>query len=116
MFRSGGGFRFVAIGYAGAKGSVNNPNASHIRATGPLPKGKYRLVERTHDRFKAPAFFLSPHPDNEMFGRAGFWIHGDNIKGDRSASTGCIVLGWHDRSFVKRLIARDGGFATLEVI
>ncbi len=41
---------------------------------------------------------LIPYDSNEMFGRDKFRIHGDNRKGDRSASEGCIVMGPNIRS------------------
>jgi hypothetical protein len=35
---------------------------------------------------------LSQANTNQMFNRDGFLIHGDNSRGGRSASDGCIVL------------------------
>jgi hypothetical protein len=35
---------------------------------------------------------LTPSGGQDMFGRDGFLIHGDNAKHDKSASEGCIVL------------------------
>ena len=36
-----------------------------------------------------------------MFGRDNFQIHGDNGKGDKSASKGCIILNQSDRAGLK---------------
>ena len=36
---------------------------------------------------------LDPDPVNQMFGRAGFRIHGDNGAANRTASDGCIIAG-----------------------
>lgn len=35
---------------------------------------------------------LDPDSSNNMFGRDAFRIHGDNSRGDQSASQGCIIL------------------------
>jgi len=35
---------------------------------------------------------LTPDPANEMYGRGGFLIHGDNGRGNQSSSEGCIIL------------------------
>jgi len=45
---------------------------------------------------------LSPHPDNEMFGRGSFRIHGDSIKNPGTASHGCIIA---PRSVREKIIA-----------
>lgn len=102
MFRSGDRFRAFALCYAGAPGFVNDPSAEHLRSKGPLPRGFYRIVEADHPRFASPALKLYPLPETEMYGRSGFWIHGDNHLGNRSASSGCIICNWHDRGFIKR--------------
>lgn len=36
--------------------------------------------------------FLEPFQSNDMMGRSGFFIHGDNRYGNRTASHGCIIL------------------------
>jgi len=35
---------------------------------------------------------LNPLPGNQMFGRGGFLIHGDNRSHNQSASEGCMVF------------------------
>ncbi|WP_442789675.1 tlde1 domain-containing protein [Novosphingobium sp. SL115] len=105
LWRRGDSFRFVATGYAGAPGFVNDPDADHLRQRGPIPRGQYWIRERKHSRFQSPAFFLDPFEENEMHGRSGFWIHGDNARLNRSGSTGCIVIGWHDRAWIGRQIS-----------
>jgi hypothetical protein len=54
---------------------------------------------------------LTPDPGNDMHGRSGFYIHGDNGKGDRSASEGCIIL---PRAVRERI--HDSGDTRLHVI
>ena len=100
---------FTARGYAGSADGRNNPTAQNIVDIGPLPQGRYsfgQIFECTqvlandgicgdcHGTGKhkhGPSVIrLVPDPNNEMFGRAGFLIHGDNATG--TASEGCIVL------------------------
>lgn len=61
---------------------------------GPLPKGKYTITGQpfTHPHTGKYSIRLQPSPDNKMFGRAGFLIHGDSAKHPGSASNGCIIL------------------------
>jgi hypothetical protein len=58
-----------------------------------------------------PSLPLDPSPGNDMHGRSGFYIHGDNNRGDNSASTGCIILG---KAIRKRI--GNSGDNTLHVI
>ena len=108
VFGSGDSARLVALCYAGAPGFVNDPSADHLRSKGPLPKGRYKIVEHEHPRFARPALRLDPEPENEMHGRSGFWIHGDNKKRNRTASSGCIVTTYHERVLIARRIASTG--------
>lgn len=103
----------IALGYAGKKGRCrNNPDCQAEKSKGPLPRGRYSIIEQAHARFAKPAFALLPHDGNEMHGRSAFWIHGDNATGD--ASTGCIVLDRGERSEVKNYIGE--GYQTLHVV
>jgi hypothetical protein len=83
----------IATGYSGAGDGKNNPAMQEVRNIGPLPKGIYSigaprdLQGGPHGPFVLP---LTPNPKNEMFGRAGFLIHGDNST--HTASEGCIIL------------------------
>lgn len=109
MLGSGQGARVIAIGYAGAPACINDPHEDHIRQCGPLPKGRYLVAERFHSRFASPAFELYPCVGTELHGRSGFWIHGDNRAGNRSASSGCIVLDRTARLEIKKCIAAARG-------
>lgn len=106
LHRDGASTRLVATGYAGAPACLNDPSKDHIRQCGPLPKGSYRLRVLEHPRFAAPAIFCEPEKGNQMFGRSGFYIHGDNRHGNRTASTGCIILSRLVRSQVADAIKR----------
>ena len=92
---------FRAVGYAGRGAGRNNPAMDMMRNVGPLPAGVYSVsLPYSHPRKGPMCFRLTPDASNEMFGRSGFLIHGDNAQGD--ASEGCIILG----RAVRELIAR----------
>ncbi len=88
----------IGKGYAGGDcgenpGGVNNPAMQQVQNVGPLPQGVYTIeVPAHHPKLGPCAMPLIPHPGNAMFGRSGFFIHGDNDAADKSASEGCIVL------------------------
>lgn len=83
----------LGAGYAGHPPYVNSPDAEALVARGPIPRGRYRVVGPfNHLRLGPCVFYLEPDPNNTMFGRSGFFIHGDNEYGNRTASHGCIVL------------------------
>ncbi|KFJ12528.1 RHS repeat-associated core domain protein [Delftia acidovorans] len=78
-------------GYAGAGQGRNNPDMQDVLNTGPLPRGNYTIGEAFRHRTAGIATRrLTPAPENDMQGRAGFLIHGDNATG--TASEGCIVM------------------------
>ena len=82
---------FEARGYSGRAIGRNNPDAQHIKNTGPIPRGQFLVTGPTsHGHAGKLVFRLWPTLRNEMFGRSGFLIHGDNPEGD--ASKGCIIL------------------------
>jgi type VI secretion system (T6SS) effector TldE1-like protein len=83
----------VATGYAGMPPlGKNNPAMQNVRDIGPLPQGLYTIGDNRDDpkmgHFVMP---LRPDPANRMFGRAGFYIHGDSAAHPGAASEGCIV-------------------------
>jgi hypothetical protein len=72
---------------------------------GPLPQGQYTIGsqrdnETTAGIVLAGSMRLTPDSRNDMFGRAGFLMHGDNRAHDLSASEGCIVLSRPERDDV----------------
>jgi hypothetical protein len=67
---------------------------------GPAPEGKYTVENSCSG--KGERCNLKPSSSNEMFGRTHIQIHGDNGKGDQSASHGCIILNKADRANIKR--------------
>jgi len=86
----------VGAGYAGGNcgahpEGVNNPAMQCVKDVGPLPRGLYTKGEAIdHSQLGAFAIKLIPDPSNEMFGRGGFFWHGDT-KQPECASDGCIV-------------------------
>jgi hypothetical protein len=83
----------LAQGYSGSPDAKNDPAKQTIHQHGPIPMGIYTIsapeFTETHGPYVLP---LTPDPANEMFGRAGFLIHGDSIKDPGTASEGCIIL------------------------
>ena len=85
----------IGVGYSGHGPGVNNPALESIPDEGPIPEGLYEIghpVNTTsHGPFVMP---LTPDSSNEMHGRSGFLIHGDEVShpGEELASLGCIVL------------------------
>lgn len=85
----------VATGYSGngplSAGYRNNPDAQHVVAKGPIPRGRWRMTEmRLKGGTVGPyAIFLAP-VGHDALGRSLFRIHGDNRQND--ASHGCIIL------------------------
>ena len=69
----------------------NNPDMCNVPNIGPLPPGDYTMgTPVEHSRLGAFAIPLTPDPANEMYGRRGFYFHGDTeVPGN--ASDGCIV-------------------------
>jgi RHS repeat-associated protein len=94
---SNGNSTDVGSGYAGHGEGVNNPAMQDVQHTGPLPQGTYAIAPQqdntTGSGTTLPGSMrLTPDPANEMHGRGGFLIHGDNSRADRSASEGCIIM------------------------
>ena len=81
----------VAVGYSGFGEGRNNPDLQAEPNVGPLPVGKY-TIGAPHDTPTHGPYVLrlEPDPENDMLGRAGFLIHGDNATS--TASHGCIIL------------------------
>lgn len=107
-----GDFTWVARGYSGRDRWTNDPRSDGLAGSGPLPRGEWTTGEAfLHARLGPVCIPLQPSPLTDAKGRSGFFIHGDNSRGDRSASSGCIIVG---RS-VREMIAQYKG-ATLAVI
>lgn len=109
--------RIVGRGYSGQPPYVNDPEAQALKARGPIPRGTYRVSHPwDHVRLGPVSFFLEPDLSNEMMGRSGFFIHGDNQYGNRSASNGCIVLDRKARDEIATIRATAKRGLVLEVV
>lgn len=85
--------RYVGTGYSGARHRANDRLSVHVQGEGAIPPGLYRAgTARDLDSLGPHAIPLIPDDANEMFGRSGFYVHGDNKAGNRTASRGCIIL------------------------
>lgn len=83
-----------ADGYSGAPGAVNDPEKQNIRNVGPIPCGWYSMEAPVDTPDHGPyVIWLKPDPENQMFGRENFGMHGDQLEhpGMELASHGCIV-------------------------
>jgi RHS repeat-associated protein len=87
----------VGQGYSGNGDGLNNPSMQGTANTGPIPQGDWTIQEQQDNstgsgrRFPA-SMRLTPDEGTDTFGRSGFVIHGDNSRGDQSASQGCMIL------------------------
>ncbi len=85
----------VAFGYSGCGEGKNNCEAQEQHNIGPIPVGSY-IIGPPRDINGGPhgpyVLPLVPDPKNEMFGRSGFLIHGDNIHEPGTASEGCVIM------------------------
>src|SRR5580698_562077 len=87
---------YISTGYAGGDlgkdpEGKDNPKDENIPDVGPLPEGLYTFgTVVLHSQLGLFAIPLIPDPSNVMYGRSGFYLHGDtNPPGN--ASEGCIV-------------------------
>ena len=85
----------IGVGYAGHPPYVNDPTAQSQHNIGPLPEGLYIIGEAVTNDLGPLAMPLEPDLANEMYGRSGFFIHGDNPEHPGWSSNGCIVIS-HD--------------------
>ncbi len=84
--------REVSIGYSGAAEGKNNPELQDVQNIGPIPAGLYVIGEPRDTETHGPFVLdLTPDPDNEMFGRSAFLMHGDSKSHPGTASKGCII-------------------------
>lgn len=98
------------VGYSGVGEGKNNSVYQCVKDIGPIPRGKYTIGQETNN--PTPVTLpLEPDSDNNMCGRSGFLIHGDNVERPGWASQGCIILSKDVREKV-----RDSGVNRLEVI
>lgn len=80
-------------GYSGQPECKNDVTKCDMHNHGPIPPGQYDIGEPVDTATHGPfVLTLSPHAENEMYGRSGFLIHGDSVVHPGTASQGCIIL------------------------
>jgi hypothetical protein len=85
--------RLLAAGYSGHGEGKNNPELQEHRGIGPIPRGTYVIHAPIDTESHGPFVLrLDPLPENEMFGRSGFLMHGDSKIAPGTASLGCIIM------------------------
>lgn len=94
----------IGTGYSGHGEGVNNPAKEDVKNVGPIPAGNWTVGKAFKHDTKGPTVMKLTPDGHKAHGRDGFLIHGDNKKGDRSASEGCIILG----PDVRKAIAESG--------
>jgi Protein of unknown function (DUF2778) len=84
----------VVQGYSGHGDGKDRPEMQDVKNVGPLPRGRYIGIQLfdPHPHVGAYAIELQPDPGNTMFGRSGFFIHGDSVHSPGNGSDGCIVM------------------------
>ena len=91
LFDASGREVAYAVGYSGRGSYINDSSGESFVGLGPIPIGQWRIgAPVNHPRLGPQAIPL--HRAAIPYGRSGFYIHGDNSRGDFSASNGCIVL------------------------
>src|SRR5271163_365720 len=82
--------KLAATGYSGNGPDLNNPAAEVAIGHGPIPAGLYHIgaPHSPIDHLGRLAMPLIPEPTNHMYGRSGFFLHGDNEMMNHTASDG----------------------------
>jgi hypothetical protein len=83
----------IGVGYSGRYPDGKNlPSMQNIPDVGPLPRGSYTIEPPVDTKTHGPyVLWLVPNPENQMFGRSAFGIHGDSVVHPGTASEGCII-------------------------
>jgi RHS repeat-associated protein len=85
----------IATGYSGNGAGLNNPAMQDVPNVGPIPQGTWIIGpqedNRTGSGHSLPAS-MRLTPQDVDTDRSGFLIHGDNSRGNQSASEGCVIL------------------------
>lgn len=87
-------------GYSGRDWGKNNPAAEAVPGIGPIPAGKWRMVDIYDSTRVGPRAIvlhaMDGHDDDfeDFTGqrRGAFRIHGDSVRLPGTASHGCIIL------------------------
>lgn len=98
--------------YSGNGDGLNNPNMEAVHSIGPIPRGRWRIVQwDDHHGSLGPIVAILEPVDHDAHGRSAFREHGDNPLENFTGSDGCIVAD-HDL----RVAMRATGDMDLEVV
>lgn len=100
----------IGTGYSGNSEGLNNSNLQMVHNLGPIPQGIWNIGIFFDDSHLGPCVAALQPTSQDVFGRGGFFIHGDNKSMSHSASDGCIIL-----SKVLRQTIRDSGETEITV-
>ena len=80
---------------------MNDSANECVSGKGPLPRGTYTIGPAFyHHKSKAYTMRLTPFIENQMCGRDGYMIHGNNAAHPLDASDGCIIVALHERKLI----------------
>lgn len=104
--------RFVARGYSGHAAGKNNPDLEAKVATGPIPRGRWKITGPPYNSANVGPYALRLQAvGHTAHGRSAFLMHGDSARAPGTASKGCIIMPRNVRELVWNSGDRD-----LEVI
>ena len=91
----------MSQGYSGHGDGLNNIEMQSVKDVGPIPEGVY-TIGPPEEGPSPSSLRLTPQDGTQMYGRSGFWMHGDEIThpGEFLASDGCIVAGPYTRQTI----------------
>lgn len=95
---------FLCNCYAGRDIGLNNPDKENLKGIGPLPTGLWMICPPINHDILGP-FALPLARENIPYGRASFYIHGDNKAMNKTASHGCVIMARAFRERVSRNLA-----------
>jgi len=101
----------IGSGYSGHGQGLNNTKLEMVHNLGPIPRGLWEIGIWFDDKHLGPCVAALRPTDQEVFGRGGFFIHGDNKLMNHTASDGCIIL-----SRILREKLRDSKEKYIEVV
>lgn len=93
----------LARGYSGHGTAINDPDCEGQPGRGPIPRGVWKVGDQFNSERTGPLVLPLTPVGHDAYHRSGFQIHGDNKHGDRTASTGCIILPRHIRQTIVNL-------------
>lgn len=100
--------KFIATGYSGANIGRNNPDLEHKVATGPIPRGRWKISGPPYNSANVGPYAIRLSPvGHSAHGRSAFLIHGDSAKRPGQASKGCIILPRNVRELIWNSGDRD---------